>query len=160
MAISGTSTNYVDRKKDISILQYPDATIVGAQDMRVEFDLVTKYCSGIQKLAQKYVIILFTNIGSQKYYPDFGTEFLWTLQAGISPTDKIAAAQIFNLASYDAVNTLKRHQAERDNIPLDERIASASLEDISLYGGSVSFSVQLNTEASTGVTFLIPLPKL
>jgi hypothetical protein len=159
MAISGTTTNYTERKKDISILQYPDATLVDAQDVSPRFGKVGRFCAGVQKLIQRYTIILLTNLNSQENYPAFGTNFMYTLQAGISPTDRLQAAQIFNIASYNAVQLLKAHQQEYPDTPSDERIVSATLSNISLIGSSVGFDVSLKTEATDGIKFIIPLPK-
>lgn len=154
-----TNTDYTGRTRDVSILQYPDATKVDAQTVQPAFGQVSRFCAGVQKLAQKYLVILFTNLGSQLYYPEFGTNLLYTLRAGVSPVDSLAAAQIFNLASFEAVNTLKAYQATDETIPLDEQLVSAELTNISLIGGSVSFEVTLTTAAGEIIDFLVPLPK-
>lgn len=73
--------------------------------------------------------------------------------------DNLRASQIFNLASYAAVNTLKSYQAATDNIPEDERIVSATLVSIALYSGTASFNVAISTEAGSKMNFLIPLPR-
>ena len=159
MAIAGVSTDYTGRKKDISILQYPDALLVGPQTVLPKFGKNARFCAGAQKLLQKYAIILLTNIGSQPNYPDFGTSLMYKLRTGISPVDTLQAAQVFRLASYAAVNTLKAYQIEHQEIPLDERIVDATLSDISLYGGSAAFSVTITTEAGDNLEYLIPLPK-
>ena len=157
--IASTSTNYTGRKKDISVLRSPDATIAGAQNVTIAFGKHGQFCAGLQKIIQKYAIILLTNIGSQPNYPSFGTNFLARIQGGISPVDNLRAAQIFNLASYSAVNTLKAYQATRDDIPDDERIVSATLTSIVLYNSSASFDVSISTEAGSIMNFLIPLPR-
>jgi len=159
MAVSSITPDYTGRKKDISILQYPDAQSNKAQTMSVVFGKNTRFCAGVQKLIQKYAIILLTNITSQENYPEFGTSFLYRLQAGISPVDTLLAAQIFRLASYITVNILKEHQVIDQTIPADERIASASLLSVTLNAGTASFDVSITTETGTDVSFLIPLPK-
>lgn len=159
MAIAGVTSDYTGRKKDISILQYPDATLVDAQTVNPKFGKNSRCCAGVQSLVQKYVVILLTNLGTQEKYPGFGTDFMYTLQAGISPTDRLMAAQIFHLASYKAVNTLKEYQQEHEEIPLDERIVNATLTDISLRGGAAGFDVTITTEAENTIQFIIPLPK-
>lgn len=157
--IASTSTNYTGRKKDISVMHSPDATIAGPQNITVSFGKNGQYCAGLQKIIQKYAIILLTDTDSQLNYPTFGTDFLKKLQGGFSPVDKLKASQIFNLASYSAVNSLKTYQASRDDIPDDERIVSATLRNISLYNGSAAFDVDIATEAGSSMNFLIPLPK-
>lgn len=159
MGIFATTTDYTNRKKDISIFQNPDGGIEGAQTVLPVFGKDPRFCAGVQKLVQKYAIILLTNIDSQLNYPEFGTAFLRTLKAGVDPTDQIAAAQIFNIASYDAVARLKAHQATDFSIPADERIATASLTNIVLYSSYVSFDVTIKTEGGDAIEFVIPLPK-
>jgi hypothetical protein len=159
MPIAGTTTDYTGRKKDISIFQSPDATIVGAQDVMAFFGKQAKFCSGVQKLLQKYAILLLSDYGSQPNYPTFGTEFMSTIKAGISPVDKLAAIQIFSLASYDAVLALKNYQTTHPEIPLDERIVRAELRNTTLYSSYVAFEVVIYTEAGEAVNFVVPLPK-
>ena len=159
MPISGTSTDYTGRKKDISIFQSPDATATGPQDVTAAFGVQAKFCSGVQKLIQRYAILLLSDQGSQFNYPTFGTNFMSTIKAGISPVDKLAAMQIFSSASYDAVLALRNYQAARPEIPPDERIVRADLSSISLYASFAAFNVTIYTEAGTAVKFLVPLPK-
>jgi hypothetical protein len=159
MILPTTSSNYTLRKKDISIFQYPDALAASAQDVRPAFGKMTRFCAGVQKLVQRYAVILLTNIDSQPDFKDFGTDFLYTIQGGISPVDQIRASQIFNLASYDAVTLLKSYQASHNDIPNDEKIASAQLTNMNLYAGYAAFEVTLYTEAGDSIEFIIPLPK-
>ena len=154
-----TTTDYTGRKKDISIFQYPDAAVVGAQDVAVGFGKYGRFCAGVQKTAQRYAIILLTNVTSQPAYPTFGTSFMYTLQGGISPVDQIYARQIFTLANYKAVMAIKEYQATRTDIPTDEQLTNATLNNLSLYGGYVAFDVKIDTEAGGSIDFLVPLPK-
>lgn len=159
MPASSISSNYSGRKKDISIFQYPDAALLGEQTVAPKFGKNARFCTGVQKIVQAYAVILMTNISSQVNYPGFGTNFLYTLQGGVSPVDYLRASQIFNLASYDALGSLKAYQSNRGDIPLDEQIASAELTNISLYGGQAAFDVTIKTEAGDNVEFIVPLPK-
>ena len=159
MGIYAATTNYTDRKKDISIFQNPDGTAEGTQTVLPLFGKNPRFCAGVQKLVQKYAIILLTNITSQSNYPEFGTAFLYTIKGGIDPTDKIAAAQIFNSASYDAVSVLRAHQATDPTIPADERIYTATLTGIALYSTYISFNVTIKTDGGDAIEFVVPLPK-
>lgn len=159
MPISGISSDYTGRTKDISIFQAPDATVIGTQDIAPSFGKRAKFCSGVQKLIQRYGIILLSNIDSQVNYPEFGTSFMATITAGISPVDKLAATQIFSSASYDTVIALRNYQAIHPELPPDECISRAELDNISLYASYAAFDVKIYTEAGTSVKFLVPLPK-
>ena len=158
MGVASIITDYTGRLKDISILQYPDASKMDAQTVLPKFGKMPRFCAGVQKLVQRYTIMMLTNLDSQTKYPDFGTRFLFTLQGGTDPTDSILASQIFAEANYITVKNLLYYQAQKDT-PADERIASAILSNISLYGGYVSFDVTLNTEVGDVLDFIVPLPK-
>jgi hypothetical protein len=159
MPISSITSNYIDRKKDISIFQYPNALAIGEQTVAPKFGKISRYCTGVQKLIQNYAVMLLTNIGSQPNYPTFGTNLMGKLNAGISPVDKLAASQLFELASYETVSALKSYQHYRTDIPDDELIVDATLTDIALQGGFAAFEVTITTQAGDAVEFVVPLPK-
>jgi hypothetical protein len=159
MPISSKVTDYSGRKVDISILRTPQPTAVGSHPVSLAFGKNAQLCAGVQKLVQRYAIILLSNIGSQTEYPNFGTRFLLTLQQGLSPVDALRARQIFSLANYTASNIIKNYQITATDLPQDEQLDSSSLIDIVLYAGSASFSVQITTLAGDVIDFLIPLPE-
>lgn len=159
MGIAAITTDYTGRKKDINLFVLPDASKIDAQTVLPQFGKNARFCTGVQKLIQRYAVILLTNATSQINYPDFGTDLMYTLQAGISPVDRLRASQIFSIASYDAVNALISYQIDHPEIPADERIVAATLTSMSLYAGAVAFDVTITTEAGSTVNFVVPLPK-
>jgi hypothetical protein len=159
MAISSKTYDYTGRKKDISILLSANPSVVGKQQVTVGIGKKGKFCAGIQKVIQKYAVILLTNLKSQENFPDFGTSFLYSLNSGINPIDKIAVTQLFNLASYKTVNTLLDYQIVTRGIPDDEKIDKAYLRDIVLSYNTVSFDVQIEVASGDSTSFLIPLPE-
>jgi hypothetical protein len=159
MAITKETTNYSGRTVDVSILQYPNSQTVDTQDVFPKFGKPSRFCAGVQKLIQRYVILMMTNVTSQEYYPDSGVSFLWPLQAGVAPLDNIAVQHIFTLADYSAVTTIKTYQTNNPDMPLDEQLANTQLVNVSLGSSYVAFSVKLTTLAGTNIDFLVPLPK-
>jgi hypothetical protein len=173
MAILGVSTDYTGRKKDISLLQYPDPTLTPAsvtsisfsqaltakQTVFPKFGKTTRFCAGTQKLIQKYAIMLLTALGSQPHYPEFGSSFIPDINAGIPSTSRLLAEQYFSFASYKVVGDLKTYQIDHPEIPEDERILSAELLALSTYADYVAFNVAITTEAEDSIVFLVPLPK-
>jgi hypothetical protein len=159
MPVINISSDYTNRTKDISVFQYPEASLVEAQEVLPKFGNNARFCTGTQKILQKYAIILLTNISSQPNYPNFGTDLLSTLQGGISSVDRVLAAQIFTLASFAAVTELRRYQTANPDLPEDETIVRAELLDLTLYGGYVGFSVKIVTAAGDNINFIVPLPK-
>jgi hypothetical protein len=158
MPIKDVTTNYTGRKKDISIMQYPDPTNIDPQDITLSFGRIGSFCAGVQKLIQRYTIILLTNLESQIYYPTFGASLISSLRNGSAPTDLIGVTQVFNSANYEAVATIKSAQVNDQESPDDERIFSAELEDTSRLGDAIYFSVKITTESSTAISFVLPLP--
>jgi hypothetical protein len=131
----------------------------GPQTVLPAFGKTGSFCTGVQKLLQRYAVILLTNVGSQPNFKTFGTEFLYTLNAGISPVDKLAARIVFMLANHTAVLALRAYQINHPEIPADERIITAKLDDITLYAGFAGFDVSVATEAGDIIDFVVPLPK-
>ena len=160
MPVKSITSDYTGRKKDLSILQHPDATLLGPQTVTPAFGAPTRFCAGIQKLIQRYAIILLTNLESQPNYPEFGTRFIANLSIS-SSIDRILARQIFALANAIAIRTLQSYQIKTKNIPSDERIDNATLRNIVVdpRAGSVSFDIAITSDAGETVDFLLPLPK-
>ena len=75
MPISGTTTDYTNRTVDILILGGVNPLISGPQTDTLTFGSPSQYVTGVQKLIQRYAIFLFTALGTQSNYPDFGTAF-------------------------------------------------------------------------------------
>ncbi|MEG7795894.1 hypothetical protein, partial [Listeria monocytogenes] len=71
MAIKSITTNYTGRKIDLHIMQGVKAP--GSSDISLGFGKISNYCSGVQKLIQRYTIMLLTEIGSQENFPTFGS---------------------------------------------------------------------------------------
>ena len=158
MPIASTTTDYTGRQVDISILQYPDALKLGAQDVAITLGDYGRYCAGVQKLIQRYAILLLTDVGSREDFPTDGTAFLPKIKNGSCVVDKLAASQLFAISSYAVVNLLKTYQSNNPTIPADEQIASAKLQNVSMYGGAIGFDVLIKTEAGDSIDFVIPLP--
>lgn len=167
MAVNKITSDYTGRKKDISILQYPDPHIADAQSVKLNFSKNGRFCTGVQKTIQKYTVLLLTNLGSQEKFPEFGTSFYSDLIYRSGALDTILATQIFVAASAQAVDVIKAYQIYKDDIPADERLVSATLEDIVINNvyiagrpdRQVAFSVKILTEAGESVDYVLPLPK-
>jgi hypothetical protein len=167
MAIQKVITDYTNRKKDISILQYADPYKAEAQMVMPAFSKGGRFCTGVQKTLQKYLIILLTNIGSQEKYPNFGTSFSGDLIYKSGALDSITAEQIFVLANTVAVNAIKSYQINKNDIPLDERLVSAVLKNVVILNITVNgkpqkqvgFDIKITTEAGDAIDYVLPLPK-
>lgn len=110
--------------------------------------------AGIEKLAQKVLLILFTKIGSRKYAPTEGTSFMIDAQRGYwrTPSDVEAS---FYTARLDISRQCRNSEADTD--PLDERWASLDLTGVILVDDQVTVRLSLTSAAGNAYEFLTPI---
>jgi len=111
-------------------------------------------CTGIQKLVQRFLLIVLTEQGSMPFAPTEGTDFMTKARQGYlrTPLDVFAA---FSSALVDVKTTLQALQLSTD--PLDEQYASASIEAVVITLDSIALTVQISSQAGTSVNFIMPV---
>lgn len=139
------------------VLAFQGAKRIG--EVRLEqilFDEVAAgmLCTGIQKLAQRFVLELLTEQGSMFYLPDRGTQFMTQFRQGYlrNETDVFIA---FNIALNDAELNLTAEELATD--PDDERYASATLDSVTIAAGTVVLYVTLMSRAGTIRKVILPV---
>jgi hypothetical protein len=157
MPISGITTDYSGRKKDISIAFRIDPSNINRQIVDLRFGKVSSFVAGIQKLIQRYMITFLTILGTQPNYPQYGTDILKILQQGntISKNDLV---HLFNFANLKVMTLFKAYQSSNPSEPSDEQISTAVLQDIQTGADFVYFDVKIFTLAGDEVNFLLPIP--
>lgn len=145
MAISGTTTNYTGRTKDLFISQGIKPTVSTVQPVTYTFGRVSSYVAGVQKLIQRFVISLINT----------GLIAQLQSQQGSNIQD---ATHIFNFACWTVITTFKAYQDNNPGQPTDEQLATAVLTDISASPGNINMTVQLVTQAGTDIIFVLPVP--
>jgi hypothetical protein len=156
MAIQSLSTDYSGRTVDINIMQGVNAPNKSA--ITLSFGSISNYCTGIQKLIQRYTIALLTSLGSQISFPSFGTSLINTLTSTSNVYNRADLYPVFNTANAQVVESFKAYDRTITPKP-DEQLAGATLTDIqSTPDGGVSIAVKLYTYATDPITFIIPLP--
>lgn len=108
---------------------------------------------GSQKLAQRVVVELFTEKGSQQY-SDRGTTFLTRLRTG-------AYSEMDVLVAFVSVrNTLRANLQgeEKTTDPPDERYVDSYVDQIIVSPGAVQ--LRLNIQSRAGLTTVVLLPIL
>lgn len=158
MPISGVSTDYTGRTKDISIFQGVMPTSNQISNITPAFGTISTYCAGVQKLIQRYTICLLTELGSQLNYAGFGTNLLTQLNNRSLSLNTMDLYPIFNTASASVITTFREYQANNPSMPLDEQLNTALLNDVLLTSSGVQFKVMLYPMATGPLTFIIPLP--
>jgi hypothetical protein len=111
-------------------------------------------CTGIQKLAQRFVLELLTEAGSMLYLPDRGTSFMIRFHQGYlrTETDVFIA---FNLALNDLELNLTAEETDAD--PDDERYASATLDSVTITATSAVLHITLMSRAGTARAVILPV---
>lgn len=117
-------------------------------------DAAGTICTGIQKLAQRFVLELLTERGSLPYSPARGTTFMTRLRQGRlrSEADVFVA---FGFALNDLELSLTAEEAGTD--PDDERFASASLDKVFIEPGVVVLHVTVLSRAGTARKVILPV---
>jgi hypothetical protein len=111
-------------------------------------------CTGIQKLAQRFLIKLMTKKGSRTYKLAEGTNFMLKMQQGRirTETDMYAAFQLAELA---AGRQLRAEETDAD--PDDERYSKAEMRALTVSPGYANITVELRSLAAKA-TFIVPIP--
>jgi hypothetical protein len=110
--------------------------------------------TGIQKLAQRFLLELLTDQGSLTYLPNRGTQFMLQLRSGAMRT----AADVrsaFILAESTARGTLRREQSP--TAPADEKYVRAELLSVTLEADLISLRIQVISEAGSDVVLIYPI---
>lgn len=111
-------------------------------------------CTGVQKLAQRFVLELLTEQGSMLYLPDRGTTFMIRFRQGYLRVE----ADVF-IAFYLALNDLELNLTAEElaTDPFDERYGSATLDSVTILAGTVVLHITLMSLAGTSRAVILPV---
>lgn len=153
-----TVADYVGRRADVLAFRglFPQAR--GREQLLVQ-ELVRPgdggaLIAGIEKLAQKVLLILLLKVGSRKYSPTDGTTFMLKAERGLwrTPADVEMA---FYSARYDLRQQIQRDEDPND--PDDELWGSLDLDGVTLSGDTVALRMVLTSAAGTEYKFVTPI---
>lgn len=111
--------------------------------------------TGIQKLAQRWLVEFLTIRGSLRSAPTRGSRFINDLRTGQIRTT-LDAEQSFYLSARQVELNLKLE--EESGIPDDEAYRSVELEAIAVTGDTVSVAVLLSSIAGSNAEVIFPIP--
>lgn len=155
MAATKKTNDYSGRKVDILALDgaFNDGVFPMEQTL---YTNGSKVCSGIQKLAQRWLIEFFTPRGSIPYLPDRGSDFIYKTRSGRIRTE-LDARLAFNFAKESVAVNLKREDAA-GVYPEDEQYKDAVLLAVQVVmGSSLNLSVRIDSVADASRVFVVPL---
>lgn len=152
----GVAADYVGREFDLLAFQGAEPvgdvllsqTIFSAADMG-------EVCTGVQKLAQRWLLHLLTKRGSMRYNQVDGTDFItdarsgrWQSEEDILESYEFAAADV---AAYMLAE-------EDDNMNDEDRFESAELLQLALLpNNSVSLTIKINSLAGNSRKVILPI---
>jgi hypothetical protein len=146
---------YVDRT--IDLLAYQDAPAVGevltTQEL-VQSSNNGQICTGIQKLAQRFLLELLTEAGSIAYLPNRGCLFMTDARLGMFGNSFDVMAS-FSSALVDIKRNLQDEETSYD--PLDERFEEAEVVNVTFAPGNASITVRITSSAGTDREVIAPL---
>lgn len=149
-------SDYRERTADLAAFQ--GVFRRGAEELLVQ-ELVTgsnggALVAGVQKLAQKVLLVLLTEKGSKPYRLDDGTDFVTAARRGRWRT-VADVEQSFYAARVDVRRQVQASETDAD--PDDERYGSMELLGVTLATGKASIRVELRSRAGDTYTFLTPI---
>jgi hypothetical protein len=138
------SQSYVGRTIDLAVFQGTaargDIRLVQALALEGGSGAVT---TGVVKLGQRFLMELFTELGSMKHRPERGSTFLLELRSGLirTTTDLFAA---FSRALLDVRRNLLSDEIADG--PADEKLLSSEIINVELNGDHAVVSVRVTSQ--------------
>lgn len=127
------TTDYSDRQVDVEAMQ-SISTPAGVTPLAFTLGPTSRIIAGMQKLAQRYTILLLTTLTDVHYDQAAGTSFLVDMYRGAAQNPG-RLNFVFAFASSDVLAQMREEDAQTaiyGDIPADERIANATLEEWSV----------------------------
>jgi len=144
------SYTYTGRSIDVLMVD-PPASITGA--ISLTYPRPSKICTGVQKLAQKFIIVLLTAPDTQPFEVGRGT-----LLGSMVHTSVAIRRNLIEHACLSSVKSARDTIVEdqTDDTPGDEYLIDAELKDFAFTAnGGISFTVEMTTRDNT--VYIIPL---
>lgn len=152
----GTASDYVGRQFDLLALQgaKPVGDVRLAKTMFSEQDL-GQVCTGVQKLAQRWLLHLLTVKGSMPFNADDGTSFITDARSGRWRTEE-DVQESYEFAAADVALFMTRE--ESDDMHPEDRFQNAVLQRIAILPDrSVSLTIAINSQAGTSRKVILPV---
>lgn len=150
--------DYANRKYDY--LAFRGVQPLGDQQLRMELydeDTSGQIATGIQKLAQRWALEFLTELGSMPGLPLRGSDFMKEVRFGYLRT-QLDAIIAFNAANLYITRTLRNEEYE--DMPDDEKFASAELQSLEFLPGYMNLTVKINSVAGDSRAAILPIETL
>lgn len=155
---SGRGSQYIGRVFDMCALR--GATPAGRTELRqtlFETESAGDVCTGVQKLAQRWVMKFLTIAGSMKFKPSEGTEFVLLYRRGLL-RDESELQSAFIIAAVQVRNSMLAE--ETDSMHPEDRMGNATLEHLFVSNNYVALTVNITSLAGISRQVILPIPYL
>jgi hypothetical protein len=111
-------------------------------------------CTGVIKLAQRWLLEFLTERGSQVNRPTRGCGFMTSFRRGRLQTEASVDAE-FRFSETEILQNLA--DDESADTPLDEKLAAATLDRITVIPGSLWLAITLTSQAGSSRSVSVPV---
>lgn len=112
--------------------------------------------SGVRKLAQQFILRLFTPIGGHRYESAEGCQFMVDVLAGRARTVE-QVRRSFYTAKEEILSQFIQDRETWRTIPEDEQLASIELLNIAVDRDSIFLSIRLTSVAGQATAVTLPI---
>lgn len=155
-----STTNYSERYTDVELMQ----TITAPKGLtRVHLSFMhtpPKMVTGMQKMAQRFTLLLLTRLADIHFDQEAGTTFLYDMFTGATHNAGMLGTT-FALSSVSVINQMMEEDqnvALYGPIPKDEQIASAELESFSVDYATATLALRISLENVEGDAYTYVMP--
>lgn len=155
-SLEGTrlSTDLTGRQVDILIAQGLNFVDRDTEVVELAFGDKEREIAGPQKLIQRWFISFLTKIGSVPTFPNYGTNFVRSIELGRIITDADVRIEFAEAAAL-VEDILGSDVTSR---PDDERLDQAELVRFELSKTKLNLTVRIVSQAGEGATVILPIP--
>ena len=139
--------NVFRQTKPVGVSQELDLALFNANDSG-------QICTGIHKLMQRFLLLLFLKRGLFTYDLNRGTTFLLDAERGYWRT--VSDVRTSFAAAKDSVRRQLR-ALQQTTDPSDEIYSDVQLNEVALGDGRVSMTMTLTSQAGTSYKFIAPI---
>lgn len=144
------------RKVDLLAFQTPTPFTMTRQQQTIFTPEGGAACLGWQKMAQQFMVRLYTRSGGKPYARNEGNQFVTEILAGAIRTTE-DARRSFAFAKESVLDQFDADVEADSTIPLDEQLQTVELLGATVQGDVLTLSIRLTSRAGAQGQFIAPL---
>lgn len=149
------SVDYTGRSVDLLVFQGVEEA--GKQPIDLAWGDTGYLCTGVQKIAQTWLVLFITERGTVLNDPERGTNFLQAVRSGRIQVEEDIPAE-FSMAADRVSRLMDQDAADAGDLPDDERLDFAKLVEFSLDRVTSYLYLKILIRSIPGATRTVFLP--